>query len=63
MSDQSSFDFSSAVGMLVVTVALIVVLIPALPALLRMAWQMLPGVLVLWLIVAVLRGMVKHLLG
>ena len=33
-----------------------------IPALLQVAWQVLPGLLILWLIVAVLHGMVKKLL-
>ena len=63
MSDQSSFDLSSAAAMLVVIVVLLAVIIRLIPVLLQMVWQVLPGILVLWLIVAVLRGMVKHLLG
>jgi hypothetical protein len=63
MSDQSSFDLSSAAAMLVVVVVMLAIFIRFIPALLQMAWQVLPGILVLWLIAAVLRGMVKKLLG
>ena len=63
MSDQSSFDLSSAAAMLVVIVVMFAIIIRLIPALLQMAWQVLPGILVLWLIVAVLRAMVKKLLG
>ena len=63
MSNQSSFDLSSAAAMLVVIVVMFAIIIRLIPALLQMAWQVLPGILVLWLIVAVLRAMVKKLLG
>lgn len=63
MSDQSSFDLSSAAAMLGVIVVLLAVAIRLVPALLHMAWQVLPGILVLWLIVAVLRGMLNKLVG
>ena len=63
MSDDSSFDLGSAAAMLVVIVVMLAIIIRVIPALLQMAWQVLPGILVLWLIVAVLRGMVKKLLG
>jgi hypothetical protein len=42
---------------------LLAVAIHLVPALLQMAWQVLPGILVLWLIVAVLRGMLNKLVG
>jgi len=63
MSDQSSFDLGSVAAMLVIIVVMFVVIIRLIPALLQMVWQVLPGILVLWLIMAVLRGMVKKLLG
>lgn len=63
MSDHSSFDLVSAAAMLVVLVVMIAVIIRVMPALLEMAWQVLPGVLLLWLIVAVLRSMLKKLVG
>jgi hypothetical protein len=63
MSDHSSFDLGSVAALLVVLVVMIAVLIHLIPALLQMAWQVLPGILMLWLIVAVLRSMVKKLLG
>jgi hypothetical protein len=63
VSDQSSFDLSSAAAMLVVIGVLLTISIRLVPVLLQMVWQVLPGILVLWLIVTVLRGMVKHLLG
>jgi hypothetical protein len=63
MSDDSSFDLSSAAAMLVVIAVLLAIIIRLIPDLLQIAWQVLPGVLVLWLVVAILRGMVKKLLG
>lgn len=63
MSDDSSFDLDSAAAMLVIIVVMLAVSIRLVPALLQLAWQVLPGILVLWLIVAVLRGMVKKLVG
>ena len=63
MSDQSLFDLSSATATLVVAVILIAVAIRLIPARTHMVWQVLPGVLVLSLIVAVLHSMVKKLLG
>lgn len=63
MSDQSSFDLSSAAAMLVVIVVLLAIIVRLIPALLQMTWQVLPGILVLWMVVAVLRAMVKKLLG
>ena len=63
MSDHSSFDLGSVAALLVVLVVMIAVLIHLIPALLQMAWQVLPRILMLWLIVAVLRSMVKKLLG
>jgi hypothetical protein len=62
VSDESPFDLSSAAGMLVVIVGMCAILVRLIPVLLQMVWQLLPGVLILWLILAVLRGMVKHLL-
>lgn len=62
MSDQSSFDLSSAAAMLVVIVAMLAISIRLIPALFQVVWQVLPGILVLWLIVAVLRSMVMKLL-
>lgn len=62
MSDQSSFDLSSAATMLILVVASLAIIIRLVPALFQMTWQVLPGVVVLWLIVAVLRAMVKKLL-
>lgn len=63
MSDDSSFDLSSAAAMLVVIAMLLAIIIRLIPDLLQIAWQVLPGILVLWLIVVVLRSMVKTLLG
>lgn len=63
MSDHSSFDLRSAAAMLVVIVVMLAVIIHLIPALLQMAWQVLPGILLLWLIVAALRSMVERLLG
>lgn len=63
MSDQSSFDLSSAAAMLVIVVVTLAIIIRLVPALVQMAWQVLPGILVLWMVVAVLRAMVKKLLG
>lgn len=63
MSDQSSFDLGYAAAMLVVIMVILAVIIRLIPVLFRMAWLLLPGILVLWFIVAVLSGMVKKLLG
>lgn len=63
MADRPSIDLASAAAMAVVIVVMLAVIVRLAPALLQMAWQLLPGVLVLWLIVAVLRSMVKKLLG
>lgn len=63
MTDHSSFDLGSAAAMLVIIVVALAVSILLVPALLQMVWQLLPGILVLWLIIAVLRGMVQKLLG
>lgn len=63
MNDHSSCDLSSAAAMLVVIIAMLEVIIHLIPALLQMVWQVLPGVLVLWLVVAALGSMVKKLLG
>lgn len=63
MSDHSSFDFSSAAAMLVIIVVMLAIIIRLAPALLQMVWQLLPGILLLWLIVAVLRSMLKKLVG
>lgn len=62
MSDQSSFDLSSAAAILVVIVLMLAIIIHLVPALLQMARQVIPGILVLCLILAVLRSMVKKLL-
>lgn len=63
MSDHSSFDFGSLAAMLVVIVVMLVVVVRLAPAMLEMLWQVLPGILLLWLIVAVLRSIVKSLFG
>ncbi len=63
MSDRPSIDLVSAAAMSVVVVVMLAVIVRLAPALLQMAWQLLPGVLLLWLIVAVLRSVVKKLLG
>ena len=62
MSDHCSFDLGSAAAMLAFIAVMFAVIIHLIPILLQMAWQVLPGILVLWLIVAVLRGMVNKLL-
>ena len=63
MNDHSSFDLGSLTAMMVVIAIALAISIRLVPALLQMAWQVLPGILVLWFIVAVLRGMVGKLLG
>lgn len=63
MVDRPSIDLVSAAAMAVVIVVMLAVIVRLAPALLQMAWQLLPGILLLWLIVAVLRNMVKKLLG
>jgi hypothetical protein len=63
MSDQSSFDLCSAAAMMIVIVVLLAIIIRLIPAFLQLAEQVLPGILVLWLIIAVLRSMVAKLLG
>ena len=62
MSDDSSFDLSSAAAMLFVIVVALALSIHLIPALLQTAFQVRPGLIILWLIVAVLRGMAKRLL-
>lgn len=42
--------------------AVLAVIIRLIPALLQMTWQVLPGILVLWMVVAVLRSLLKKLL-
>jgi len=62
MSDQSSFDLIAAAAMLVIIAVMLAIIMRLIPALLHLAGQVLPGILLLWLIVAVLRSMVKKLL-
>jgi hypothetical protein len=61
MSENSPFDLDSAAASLIVFVVMIAVLIHLIPALLQVAWQVLPGILTLWFVAAVLRSMVKKL--
>ena len=63
MSDDASFDLGSAAAMLVVIVVMLAVIIRLVPVMLQMALEVLPGLIVLWLIVIVLRAMVKKLIG
>lgn len=63
MSDDASFDVGSAAAMLVVIVVLLAIFIRLVPALLQMTWQVVPGILLLWLVVAILRSMLKRLVG
>lgn len=63
MSDHSSFDLSSAAAMLVVIVVMFAIIIRLIPTLLQMTWQVLPGILVLWMVVAVIHSLLKKLLG
>ncbi len=63
MTDHCSFDLGAVTVTLIVVVAMVAIVIRLIPALRQMVWQVLPGILALWLIVAVLRGMVKKLLG
>jgi hypothetical protein len=62
MSDQSSFDMGSVAMLLVIIVVLSAVTIKLIPIIVQIVWHVLPGILVLWLIVAVLRNMVHKLL-
>lgn len=63
MSDQPSFDLSSAAAMLVVIVVTLAIAIRLIPVLFQAAWYVMPGVVIMLLIVSVLRGMVNKLLG
>lgn len=59
---ESSFDLGSAAMLLAIIVVLLAVIIKLIPVLAVAVWGVLPGILVLWLIIAVLRGMVHKLL-
>jgi hypothetical protein len=49
--------------MQVIGVMMIAVAVRLIPGLLHVTWQLLPGVLALWLVVAVFRSMMKRFLG
>jgi hypothetical protein len=48
--------------LLVIIAVVLAVLIRLIPVLAAVVWHVLPGILMLWLIVSVLRGMVHKLL-
>ena len=62
MSNPSPLDLNSVAVTLVVVVIVMVIIIHLVPVLLQMTWQLLPGVLLLWLIAVVLRSMMTKLL-
>lgn len=62
MSEQSSLDLGSVLGTLVLVVVMLAVVVNLMPALAELAWKLLPGLLVVWVIVIVIRGMISKLL-
>lgn len=63
MSDHASFDLSSAAAMLIVIVVTLAIAIRLIPVLFQAVWNVMPGALVVVIIIGVLRGMLKKLLG
>jgi len=62
MSEEPSFDASSVVGRLTVSIIFVAVFRDLLPAFLVRVWQILPALLILWLIVGVLGRVITRLI-
>ena len=63
MKDQHSFGFECAIVSFIVVLLGLVITIRLLPLLLHVLWQLVPGVVALWLIVTGLAAIVKKLLN
>lgn len=63
IGDQPVIDLGAAGSTFVIVAAILAIVICLIPALVQAIWQVLPGILLLWLVLAVLQGMVKRLLG
>lgn len=61
MNDEP-LTLGSLIGVLITVFVLMAIIIHLGPLFLQTVWQLLPAVLILWLIVAVLRGIVRKLL-
>jgi hypothetical protein len=62
MSENSSLGFEGVVSLIVLAVVAGALAIHLLPAILRLLWQLVPAVILLWFVVSVLRGIVRKFL-
>ena len=63
MAEQpSAFDLTAVAMSLVLIVVMLFIAVQLLPLIVQVLFQLLPGILILWFIVTVLRGIVKRLL-